>query len=72
MLLFRSEEHRDRWRAPRGLPDTGTMPLAIMWRLAHAWYGDRFDPAWRRKTADEAEALFGQLGLTGDFWRLQG
>jgi len=71
MLLFRSEEHRDRWREPRGLGADGTMPLATMWELAHAWYHDRLDPAWRRKTADEAEALFTQLGLTGQFWRLR-
>ena len=47
------------------------MPLATMWQLASAWYRDRLDPSWRRKSVDEAESLFLQLGLTGDFWRLQ-
>jgi hypothetical protein len=28
-------------------------------------------PDWRRRSAAEAEALFAELGLTGDFWRLQ-
>jgi hypothetical protein len=46
------------------------MSLATMWQLAHAWYHDRFDPAWRRKTAAETEALFAGLGLAGDFWKL--
>jgi hypothetical protein len=72
MLLFRSEEHCDRWREPRGLPADGTMPLATMWQLADAWYRDRFDPSWSRKPVDDAEALFAQLGLTADFWQLRG
>jgi hypothetical protein len=28
------------------------------------------DPGWRRRTPEEARALFDSLGLTGDFWRL--
>ncbi len=46
------------------MPDTA-------WRLACAWYGDdRRSPDWRRRTVDESEALFAELGLTSDFWRL--
>jgi hypothetical protein len=42
------------------------------WKLAREWYGvDRRDPDWRRRSLDEAEKLFAQLGLTGDFWRLR-
>ena len=40
------------------------------WKLATAWYYDRMSPDWRRRTADEAHALFASLGLTSDFWRL--
>lgn len=71
MLLFRSEEHRDRWREPQSLPADGTMSLQTMWRLAYVWYHDRFDPGWRRKTVDEAEEVLAELGLSGDFWRLR-
>jgi hypothetical protein len=28
------------------------------------------DSGWRRRTLEEARALFDSLGLTGDFWRL--
>jgi hypothetical protein len=38
--------------------------------LAREWYHDRRDRQWRRRTVDEAYALFNQLGLTGDFWKL--
>jgi len=67
MLLFRSEEHIQRWcrswKQERG---------GIMTVDQEAWYGpDRRDPAWRRKTADEVEALFAELGLTSAFWSLR-
>ena len=66
MLIFRGEEHVER---------AGQQPGAFFtpqqaWQLADAWYRDRADPSWRRKTADEAEAVFASVGLTGDFWRL--
>jgi Alkylmercury lyase len=70
MLLFRSEEHVQRWSRTRGLTETATMPLETMWRLAAIWYGDRLDPTWRRKSPAKAQADFAELGLTGAFWRL--
>ena len=40
-------------------------------RLAQAWYHDRLDPSWRRKTIGEAQALFSALGMIADFWKLR-
>jgi hypothetical protein len=46
--------------------------LETAWRLAQAWYGpDRREPEWRRRTVEEAEALFEELGLNGPFWALR-
>lgn len=70
MLLFRSEEHVDRWCASRGLPRGGILTLEQLWELATAWYANRMAPDWRRRTAEEAEAVFAGIGLTGPFWRL--
>ena len=67
MLLFRGEEHVERAGQPPGAVFTPKQ----MWRLADTWYHDRADRSWRRKTADEAEAIFAAIGLTGDFWRLK-
>lgn len=39
------------------------------WALAKLWYGDRLDPAFRRRTPAEATDAFASIGLTGDFWR---
>ena len=71
MLLFRSEEHIEPWRRQRNLPRGAVLSLDQAWRLARAWYADRLDPGWRRKTVDEAEALFAELGLHGPFWSLR-
>ena len=66
MLLFRSEEHVERSGKPLG----AFLTPEQMWRLADLWYHDRADPSWRRRTAQEAEDVFAQIGLTGEFWKL--
>jgi hypothetical protein len=66
MLLFRDEGHVERSGKARG----GTMSPDQLWRLADGWYRDRADPSWQRRTATEAEAIFAEIGLRGDFWKL--
>ena len=70
MLLFRSEEQVDRWCRAWSLSRGATLSPTTCWALAREWYQDRRDPMWRRRTVDEAHALFRKLGLTGDFWKL--
>ena len=70
MLLFRSEEHVDRWCADRGIARGAMFTPDQMWRLARPWFERRLARDWRRPTLDEAHALFERAGLTGDFWRL--
>jgi hypothetical protein len=71
MLLFRSEEHAGGWREARGFPGATTLSVETGWKLARAWYSHKLEPDWRRHTVEEAEALFAELGLTGEFWRLR-
>ena len=71
MLLFRSEEHVDRWSEQRGTERGGLLTPDQLWRLADTWYRDRLSPGWRRRTPDEAQAVLEEIGLTGPFWRLQ-
>jgi hypothetical protein len=71
MLLFRSEEHLERWCAFRELPRGGTMSPAQCWHLAQAWYGDKLSPDWRRTTLEETEAVLTAVGLTEPFWSLR-
>ena len=71
MLLFWSEEHVEKWCKDWDMSPGEVIPLDKCCRLAHVWYGpDRREPEWRRRTVDEAEELFSQLGFTSPFWRL--
>jgi hypothetical protein len=71
MLLFRSEEHVDRWCEQWQRPRGGTMTLAQQWQLARTWFDqDRGKPEWRRRTLDEAREVFRSIRLTGEFWEL--
>ena len=72
MLFFRSEEDIRRWCETWRLPRGAVIPLAKGWALARVWYGeDRRDPAWRRRTLEETEGVFAQLGFTSEFWNLR-
>ena len=72
MLLFRSEEHVEKWCGDWNLQRGATLTTEECWRLASAWFdADRGAPAWRRRTVEEIETLFAALGLTSDFWRLR-
>jgi hypothetical protein len=70
MLLFRDEEHVDRWSGMRAQPRGGLLTPEQLWELARVWYENRLAPEWRRRTADEAQAVFEDIGLTGPFWNL--
>jgi alkylmercury lyase-like protein len=71
MLAFRSEEHIARWCESRGSPRGASFSLEQAWELGRRWYEDKLSPEWRRATPEEAEAVFADVGLTGDFWRLR-
>ncbi len=72
MLFFRSEEHVDRWCKQWSLPRGALLAPEQAWRLASAWYSeDRRLPGWRRRTVEESEAVFADLGLTSPFWSLR-
>ena len=71
MLLFWSEEHVEKWCKDWNLPRGELIPLVKCWLLAKAWYSpDRREADWRRRTVDEAETLFAELGFSSSFWRL--
>lgn len=49
----------------------GTLTPLQGWMLAQAWYAGKLGPEWRRKTPDEAQTVFAEIGLTGPFWSLK-
>ena len=70
MLLFRSEEHVDRWCQSRALARRPLLSLAQLWQLAMSWYGSRLTAEARRPMGDEIRAIFDGLGLTDPFWHV--
>ena len=48
------------------------MTIAQAWELSVKWYGNRLAPDFSRPTAEQAQAIFSSVGLTGDFWKLPG
>jgi len=69
MLLFRSEEHVERWCRTRGLPKRPLVSLDQLWELSVAWYSNRLTPEARRPMGTEIREIFDRLGLTDPFWR---
>jgi Alkylmercury lyase len=71
MLLFRSEEHVDKWCKDWRFERGAMLDVDQCWRLAQKWYSaDRRDLGWRRFSPLESQNIFQQLGLIGDFWNL--
>jgi len=70
MLLFRSEEHVERWCRTRGLPVQPRVSMAQLWELAVAWYANRITEESRRPVGDEVRAIFDRIGLRGPFWEI--
>jgi hypothetical protein len=71
MLLFRAEEHIDRWCRTRDIGRGATLTPEQGWRLAYDWYKNKLKPEWRRHTLEETEALLASVGLAGPFWNLR-
>jgi hypothetical protein len=69
MLLFRSEEHVDRWCRTRGLLKRPLVTLDQLWQLAMAWYGNRLTVESRRPAGEEVQHIFRAIGLEGPFWQ---
>jgi hypothetical protein len=68
MLLFRSEEHVDRWLGGRS--PGSTIRVGTLCDLAYAWWGNRLATDWQPRTRDQNQAILDGLGLTDPFWTL--
>ncbi len=68
-MLFRSDEEIESWLQRKCQKRGAILSLQRVWELAKRWYVDRMSPAFRGRTTDEAQAIFRQLDLTGEFWR---
>ena len=68
MLLFRSEEHVNRWLA--GRQPGAVLSTRQLSALASAWWGDRLASHWKPHTREQNQRILDGLELTGPFWDL--
>ena len=71
MLLFRAEEHIERWCRAHGVARGRTLTPEQGRQLACGGYKDKLKPEWRRHTLEETETLLDEVGLTCEFWNLR-
>jgi hypothetical protein len=71
ILFFANESQVDQWSLRHGRPKGALLDMPKALGLAHRWFSDYASPDWRRKTPEQALAIFGQLELDPSFWMLQ-
>lgn len=67
---FRGEREIDDWCARHALPKGAVLSLPRLWSFASDWYGDYLRRPWRKRSPEQAQALFARHGLDGPFWSL--
>lgn len=70
MLLFESESRIDEWCVKHRISKGDVQPIAKIWEFSKVWYGNHLNPNWKKWTAEEAQKLFDQAGLTSDIWKI--
>ncbi|KAK5993818.1 hypothetical protein PT974_07255 [Cladobotryum mycophilum] len=67
--LFQSESEVAQWRDTHGFPKGAIINFDQLWRLAKAWYEDKADRNYDRKSPQEVDDLYTRLGMTDPFWK---
>jgi len=67
---FPREEDIGPWCARHAMPRGAVLSVERLWRFASDWYGGYLSQPWRKRTSDEARALFARHGLNGAFWAI--
>ncbi len=70
ILFFSSPEKIAAWSRRHGRPMGSALEIGRAVRLGQLWFGDYASPDWKRKNADQAGAVFAELGLDPAFWRI--
>lgn len=70
MLLFENESKVDVWCRQHRINKGDVQPITKIWDFSRVWYGNHLNPAWKKWTVEEAQAIFDRFGLTGKIWEL--
>jgi hypothetical protein len=71
ILFFASERKVEEWSLRHGRPKGALLEMPKAIALAERWFGDYASPEWRRKTPEQALAIFRELDLDPRFWTLE-
>jgi len=63
MLVFRDESQVREWSLRHRIDVGDIQPIGRVFEFARRWYGDHLRADWRKKSVDEAHALFAELGF---------
>jgi hypothetical protein len=70
MLFFRNAEDVSGWSRRHGLPVGDVQPVLKVCELAKRWYDDYLRLDWRKRSIQEARAIFSELGFSHPVWNL--
>ncbi len=68
MLFFRSEADVAEWKRERNVSGGEMLSLAQLWELTKIWYGNRLLYEFHGRSAEQAQEIFREVGLTNKFW----
>lgn len=70
LVAFHRPDDAAPWVERHGFTLGQVLPIAQIGDLAHRWYGRHADRHWSKWTISQAQAIFTEVGLTGQFWEL--
>jgi hypothetical protein len=70
ILFFSSRDSIDRWCSRHHRPRGAILDMPQAIALGEAWFGDYAFSNWRRKSPEQARAIFEKLGLDPQFWSM--
>jgi hypothetical protein len=72
ILFFSAQAKIGAWCTRHGRPKGAVLDIETGILLAERWFGDYAMPEWRRKTREQALAVFTELRLDPSFWNMDG
>lgn len=72
VLPFRNDEDVDRWCEAHGQTKGEVVPIRRVAHLARLWYHKHTSKTWRKWNVVQAQEIFRTVGLTSEFWKLDG
>ncbi|KAJ5787188.1 hypothetical protein N7457_002178 [Penicillium paradoxum] len=67
--FFPSKQEAEQWPRKYGFHTGDIITLDAAWQLSKAWYHDKHEHGYDRKSAEEVDELYTRLGMTSDFWK---